>query len=137
MLKKFDLTTTVDTADGLQVHIVQIQGYLDSSTFQELQDHLQSLIDQGVCRLIVDFEQLNYISSAGLGVMMGMMQEVRRHDGDLKIVRLSEKIRNLFEMLGFSRMILIYDDLEEAKQAFVEETQSGSTPEQKNTEENY
>ncbi len=136
MLKKFDLSTTVDSAEGLQIHIVHIQGYLDSSTFQELQDHLQGLIDQDVNRLIVDFAQLNYISSAGLGVMMGMMQEVRQLDGDLKIVNLSEKIQNLFDMLGFSRMIRIYDSLESAKQAFVEENQAAKS-EKHSTDEGY
>ena len=68
MLKKFDLTTTQDYTEDLTFQVIHINGYLDSSTFQELQDHLQGLIDQGNVHLIIDFQELNYISSAGLGV---------------------------------------------------------------------
>lgn len=135
MLKKFNIATTTDNDRGFSIQVVDIRGYLDSSTFQELQDHLQDLIDQGEHRIIIDFEQLNYISSAGMGVLMGMLQEVRQNHGDLKLVNMSSKIQNLFDMLGFSRMIRIYNTAEEAKNAFVEEmsAQTEKTP----TEENY
>ncbi|HOJ58952.1 MAG TPA: STAS domain-containing protein [bacterium] len=121
MFKKFDFSSTTEQVDGISVQIVKIEGYLDSSTFRQLKDHLQSLIDQEQYRIIVEFGRLNYISSAGLGVLMGMLHEVRDNDGDLKLANMSNKVRNLFDMLGFSRLIRIYDDCEAAKQAFVED----------------
>lgn len=128
MWKKFDLATTTETVDGVTLQLVSVKGYLDSSTFQDLQDHLHDLIDEGDCRVIVEFGELNYISSAGLGVLMGMLQEAREKSGDLKLANMSNKVRNLFDMLGFSRLIRIYDDVESAKQAFVEESKADGRP---------
>lgn len=103
------------------VQVVTVEGYLDSSTFDKLQDALQSLIDEKQFYIVVEFGQLNYISSAGLGVLMGMLKEVRQNGGDLKLANMSPKVRNLFDMLGFSRLIRIYADQEEAKLAFVKD----------------
>ncbi len=130
MWKKFDLETTSDSIDGLSLQIVKVQGYLDTSTFPKLQDHLQELIEKGEYRIIVEFGELSYISSAGLGVLMGMLQEVRQYNGDLKLSNMAPKIRNLFDMLGFSRLVRIYDDVDTAKKAFVEEKESSERGDQ-------
>lgn len=127
MWKKFALSTSEETCGGHDIRLVRVEGYLDSSTFPQLQEHLKELIDQGCYRLLVDFEELNYISSAGLGVLMGMLQEVRDHGGDLKVARMSDKIHNLFDMLGFSRLVRIYDKIEDALASFSEDGSEGAT----------
>jgi anti-sigma B factor antagonist len=138
MWKKFDLESAEDSIDGLPIQIVRVQGYLDTSTFPKLQDHLQEIIEKEKYRIIVDFSDLNYISSAGLGVLMGMLQEVRQFNGDLKLSNMAPKIRNLFDMLGFSRLVRIYEDIESAKKAFLEEhhTSEGGNEEVR-AEDNY
>lgn len=138
MWKKFDLTSTEETMDGLVLHLVKVQGYLDSSTFTQLQDHLEKVIGEGKYNILVEFGDLNYISSAGLGVLLGMSQEVREHGGDLKLANMSSKIRNLFEMLGFSRLIRIYDDVDTAKQAFYQDQlEQAKEPEETRVEDGY
>ena len=121
MWKKFDISTDSREIEGKLVQIVRVEGYLDSSTFPQLQERLAELIGQENYRFVVDLEELNYISSAGLGVLMGMLQEVREHDGDLKVANMSDKIRNLFDMLGFSRLVRIYDGVDKAVEAFAQE----------------
>lgn len=138
IMKKFDIASSTVEADGVSIRVVGVQGYLDSSTFPELQEHLESLIAEGHYRILVELGHLNYISSAGIGVLMGMLQEVRAHDGDLKLANLSPKIKNLFDMLGFSRLIRIYDGTEEAKEAFKKEIeQSTQARDSTADEENY
>ncbi|MBD3266035.1 anti-sigma factor antagonist [bacterium] len=137
MWKKFDISTTTNSIDNLTIQIVHVKGYLDSSTFPQLQTHLQNLIQQGHFRLIVEFGDLNYISSAGLGVLMGMLQEVRNQDGDLKLANMSSKIQHLFDMLGFSRLIRIYDTVENASQAFVADTKTEEKTEEQKPEDSY
>ena len=138
MWKKFDLASTEETIGGLSIHIVRVQGYLDSSTFTQLQDHLEKIIGEGQSRIIVEFGDLNYISSAGLGVLLGMLQEVREKNGDLKLANMSPKIRNLFDMLGFSRLIRIYEDQESAKEAFLQDYAKSTQPgEETKLEDNY
>ena len=85
---------------------------------------------------MIDLQELNYISSAGLGVLMGMLQEVREHEGDLKVANMSVKIRNLFDMLGFSRLVRIYENVDKAVEAFEQEI-AGPKPGADKPEESY
>lgn len=132
MWKKFEVSCRQEEIGEMAIQEVSVRGALDSSTFQDLQEQLQKLLDEGKCSIIVEFSELDYISSAGLGVLMGMLQEARECDGDLKLANMSVKVRNLFDMLGFSRLIRIYDSVEEAREAFrqdgVNSEQGGSLP---------
>jgi anti-sigma B factor antagonist len=137
-MKKIGISSSEDQIDGLAVTTVNVEGFLDSSTFPELQEFLEELIQKQIYRIIVNLEKLDYISSAGIGVLMGMLQEVRGNEGDLKLVNMSSKIRNLFDMLGFSQIIRIYDDSKAAKEAFKEEVAiTESTSNKTPAEEDY
>lgn len=120
MWKKFDLSPTHIQRGDVEIAKVKIEGYLDSSTFPQLQEYLTSLVNEGQVRLLLDLSDLDYISSAGLGVLMGMLREVRDKGGDLKIVNMTEKIERVFNLLGFSRILRLYTDEEKAIQDFVE-----------------
>lgn len=100
--------------DGLDIRKVRTLGFLDSSTCPQFQQCINRLIADGNYRFVVDFENVEYVSSAVLGVIMGFLQRVREHDGDFKIVRMSAKIRRIFDILGFSRILSIYDDEKKA-----------------------
>ena len=130
MWKRFNISNDSREVDGQPVQIVRVEGYLDSSTFPQLQDRLSEFISEKNYRFVIDVEELNYISSAGLGVLMGMLQEVREHEGDLKMANMSTKIRNVFDMLGFSRLLRIYDSVDQAVEAFKEELEAPKTTEE-------
>jgi anti-sigma B factor antagonist len=121
MWRKFDLETSTVTAGDLSIQKVRIEGYLDSSTFPRLQEHLNSLIGEGRYHYLLDFSDLDYISSAGLGVLIGMLREVREKGGDLKIMHMSEKIQRIFNLLGFSKLLKVYPDEESALASFTGE----------------
>lgn len=118
MWKKFELETVPVTAGKFTVQKVKISGYLDSSTFPQLQSHLDNLLKQGNHYYLLDLQELDYISSAGLGVLMGILREVREKQGDLKIINMSEKIERVFYLLGFSRLMKVYPTEEEALDSF-------------------
>ena len=137
-MKKIGISSSEDQFDGLAITTVNVEGFLDSSTFPELQEFLEELIQKQTYRIVVNLEKLDYISSAGIGVLMGMLQEVRGNEGDLKLINMSSKIRNLFDMLGFSQIIRIYDDSKAAKEAFKDDlTTSESTSNKTPAEEDY
>ena len=118
MWRKFNLESSAVSAKGLNISKVAINGYLDSSTFPKLQEHLNNAVSEGCYNYVLDFSDLDYISSAGLGVLMGMLREVRSKGGDLKIIHMSDKISRIFNLLGFSRLLKVYPDEETALQAF-------------------
>ena len=89
--------------------VLSLEGYLDAHTAPEFERAIQAEIDAGRHRLLVDGAQLKYISSAGLGVFMSFIEELREKGGDLKICGLVPKVQQIFDILGFQA---IYDMLD-------------------------
>ncbi len=114
MPNPFALQTT--TNNGLSV--ISVEGFLDAHTAPKFESAIQSEIDAGRTRIIVDCAKLTYISSAGLGVFMGFIEEVREQDGDIKICGLTPKVRQVFEMLGFESVYDLCPDVDDAVQRF-------------------
>ncbi len=98
--------------------IIDISGDLDAHTSVELERAIQDLIDKGRTNIIINFSNLNYISSAGLGVFMSFIDEVRSKGGDIKFSNMPEKIFQVFDLLGFPLLYEIYDDEHKAIEKF-------------------
>ncbi len=94
--------------------VLELNGELDAQTASQLEQELKKLIEQEKIRIIVNFRQLNYIASAGLGVFMAYIEEVRERGGDIKLTNMNEKVYNIFDLLGFPNL---YDILETEQQA--------------------
>lgn len=105
------------TDDG-NISILYIRGYLDAHTAPKLEQELQQLIDEQKYKIIVNFKELTYISSAGLGVFMGFIESVRENKGDIKLSSMSPKIFRVFDLLGFPTLYDILDSDTEALQKF-------------------
>jgi anti-sigma B factor antagonist len=100
------------------VTILDLSGDLDAHTSVQLERTIQELIQSQRYNLIINFSKLNYISSAGLGVFMAFIDEVRNKGGDIKFSNMPEKIYQIFDLLGFPMLYEIYDDEKEAIEKF-------------------
>ena len=100
------------------VQIVKVDGYLDAHTFPDLEKVLNGMITQGQNNIILDFETLDYISSAGLGLLLGAQRKASLQKGGLKIIHMQESIHRVFQVLGFSRIIEVCPSREAALRAF-------------------
>lgn len=98
--------------------VLQLKGFLDAHTAPTLESALQNCIDEQKYQIIVNFQDLTYISSAGLGVFMGFIEEVREKSGDIKLSNMSPKIFRVFDLLGFPALYDILDKEDEAKNNF-------------------
>lgn len=102
------------------------QGRLDALTVPKFEDELREHMDQGAARLVVDFGDVTYISSSGLRALLTARRLARSQEGDVKLCRLSPRVYEIFEMVGFTRVFGIYDSVEAAQQAFsLEASQAG------------
>lgn len=108
--------TTNFCEDGISK--ISVSGYLDAHTATELEKAFQTLVNDGQYKILVDFAGLNYISSAGLGVFMGFIEEVRSNSGDIKMCSMSSKIYKIFDLLGFPSLYDIFDDEVKALEKF-------------------
>ena len=82
-----------------------LSGRLDTTTAPELEKSIKESID-GVSALTIDMEKLEYISSAGLRVLLSA-QKIMNNQGEMKIVHVSETIMEIFEVTGFSEILTI------------------------------
>lgn len=85
--------------------IVFLEGRLDTTTAPELESDLKSFIDS-ITSLIFDFEKLEYISSAGLRVLL-TAQKVMTKQGSMKLIHVKEDVNEIFEVTGFSDILTI------------------------------
>jgi anti-sigma B factor antagonist len=77
---------------------------------------------------VVSGAGLKYIASAGLGALMGVIEEVRTGGGDIRLADLNETVRNIFDILGFNHLYRIFPSEVEAVLSFREGGDPGSPP---------
>ncbi|MDE2995372.1 MAG: STAS domain-containing protein [Bacteroidota bacterium] len=100
------------------VQILDLQGELDAHTAAELEAAIQKCQKDNRIHILVNGANLMYISSAGLGVFMAYIEEVREVGGDIKIAALQPKVYNVFDLLGFPMLFDILEDELSAVQKF-------------------
>ena len=110
----------VHRSDDGDLSVLSLEGYLDAHTAPRFERAIQDEIDAGRILLIVDGAQLKYISSAGLGVFMSFIEEIRDKGGDIKICSLVPKVRQIFDILGFQAIYDMVESRPAAVQRFAE-----------------
>jgi len=101
-----------------EVSVINLKGFLDAHTAPTLENNFTQLINSNKYKIVVNFEELAYISSAGLGVFMAYIESIRDNRGDIKLTNMSDKVFNIFDLLGFPLLYEIYKNEEEAIKKF-------------------
>ncbi|MCL5271482.1 MAG: STAS domain-containing protein [bacterium] len=96
---------------------VRIIGFLDAHTVLTFEKTMEDLLERQYNKLIMDLESLSYISSAGIGALMVLLQQVRRRQGDMVILHPSPKVYKILDLLGFTKIFMIAQDRDTALQA--------------------
>ena len=100
-----------------QVHIIDINGVLDIHTTRRFETVINELLDSNARWIIINFKKCRYISSAGLGSIMSGTKQLRAREGDLYLENLSKKIMSVVELVGFNKILKVYQKEKEALQA--------------------
>ncbi|MBI1939768.1 MAG: STAS domain-containing protein [Ignavibacteriales bacterium] len=106
------------------VSVIDVKGYLDAHTAPELENVFNKLLDEKQYRVVVNFNDLKYISSAGLGVFMAYVETMRENKGDIKFSNMTESVYNIFDLLGFPILYEFYKEENEALLKFNEQGKS-------------
>jgi anti-sigma B factor antagonist len=109
------------------VNILELRGYLDAHTAPRLEEALQGLLGTARYNIVVNCKDLSYISSAGLGVFMAFIEDVRKHNGDIKLTNMSPKVYNVFDLLGFPLLYEIFKEEQEAIIKFFDKSKNPSS----------
>jgi anti-sigma B factor antagonist len=108
----------INLRESSSIQVLDLKGYLDAHTAADLEGAFQKLIDDKKFNIVVNCKELTYISSAGLGVFMAFIEDVRRNQGDIKLSNMSPKVYNVFDLLGFPLLYDIAKDEQEAIKKF-------------------
>jgi anti-sigma B factor antagonist len=111
-------TFNINQRNGNGYCILDLHGELDAHTASELENALQDLIARDQINIVVNFHKLDYIASAGLGVFMAYIEDVRNEGGDIKLTNMNDKVFNVFDLLGFPALYDILEDEADAIQKF-------------------
>lgn len=103
----------ISTRTTNDIHIVAIAGSLDSITSPEAQRALDGVL-ASARKVALDFSELDYISSAGLRVLLGAAKKLKASGGTLRIFGLNQSVREVFEISGFSTILAVYPSEAEA-----------------------
>ena len=95
-------------------HIFRLAGRLDSNTSPEFEKKILGTIGNGSKQLIADFQNLDYISSAGLRVILKATKELKRSEGKLILCSMKDYVKEVFEISGFDTFLPIVPTLEDA-----------------------
>jgi anti-sigma B factor antagonist len=96
------------------ISIFKLNGRLDSNTSPEFEERVLKAIQDGSSKMIIDFEALDYISSAGLRVVNKMLRQLKPNEGKLILCSMQDYVKEVFEIAGFDSFIPIVPNMDEA-----------------------
>jgi anti-anti-sigma factor len=99
----------ITTRAQQDVTIVGLAGHLDSNTSPQAQQALDALLAGGGRKVVIDFTALDYISSAGLRVLLGTAKRLKQEGGALRLFGLNETVQEVFEISGFATILTVVD----------------------------
>jgi anti-sigma B factor antagonist len=100
------------------VLLIRLGGSLDMYSFPRLESQLNSFFRQGQYSVVLDCRNLDYIGSAGLGSLIALTKEAREHNGDIRLVNLPERIYKIIELLGFTKVLQVFESEDAALDSF-------------------
>ncbi len=107
-----DLTLTTREADGKT--IVAVGGEIDVYTAPKLRDKITELVAGGAYDLVVDMQEVEFLDSTGLGVLVGGLKKVRAHSGSLQLVCNQDRLLKIFRITGLAKVFVIHDSADQA-----------------------
>jgi len=101
--------------------VLKLMGLVDSATSHYLESKLAQLIEDEKVKLVIDLNDVDYISSAGWGIFVCEIKGVRERDGDIKLAGMLPDVRDVFELLEFDTLLTPYNTVTDALMAFESE----------------
>ena len=99
---------TVESRDVGGVVLLYPKGFINAHTVRLFEGEIQKALQQRRFKIVLSCGELAYIASAGLGAIMGAIEEIRDNGGDLRLAEMNDTTRNIFEILGFHHLYKMF-----------------------------
>ncbi len=110
------LDLKIDVEEKEEAVILKLDGEVDVYTAPKLKSRLIDLVDQSKFKIIVNLENIDFMDSSGLGVLVGGLKRVRSHDGAIALVCTQENILKIFRITGLVKVFPIFETESQALQ---------------------
>ena len=110
--------TITEKQSGAGVTILEVKGFIDTSTSGILEDAIKKVLESSRSKLVLDLAGSEFISSAGWGAMVAYLKKLRASGGDLKLAAMVEKVEKVFKLMEFDSLIDAFANVEEAVRNF-------------------
>ncbi len=97
---------------------IDLRGFVDKRTVSGLDESMARLLEQGRNRLVINCQDLAYISSDGIGVFLSHLIKIRKAGGDLKFCAMNREARTVMNVLGFGNLLQVFTTEDEALREF-------------------
>jgi anti-anti-sigma factor len=104
----------IETRELKHMSVVTVKGRVDSATSPDLEKALQNLLNSDHNQLVLDLKDVDYMSSAGLRVLMATQKAAKKNGGALRLAQLSARVREVLDLAGLAPVFDIYPDVVEA-----------------------
>ena len=94
--------------------LINVEGYLDAHTFEQMEKVIETLFDQNSFKLIVNLEKVDYISSAGAGGFSGAIHQAHENGGNIVFLNPHVNVKDVFDLLGLSQIFSFASRIDEA-----------------------
>lgn len=110
------LRITQDTREG--VCVLTVSGFMDMSSITQFESVMDELLDHGVTRVVLDLSFLEFITSSGLGAIIGRIRRARLQGGDIKVGGCSDRVLEVLKTFGFTDVFQVSPSVEAALAEF-------------------
>lgn len=111
-------TLSIETDNTQSIAVMKVKGRVDSETAPELDSALTKALGDGQSRLILNLQDVEYMSSAGLRAMVKAYQQAQKSGGDVRLAAVSEPIEVILRTVGMMQMLKMYPSDQEAMASF-------------------
>lgn len=99
----------ITITDMNRVTLFKVNGRVDSSNATQLGDAFNDRIANGTLNIVVDLEEVDYMSSGGLRELVAALKRVKKDGGDLRLCSPSQRVRDVLELAGLDSLFQIFD----------------------------
>jgi anti-sigma B factor antagonist len=96
------------------VYVVELKGSLDTETAPLLQEELNEIIDEKTKAVLIDMKGVTYISSSGIGVIIGVKKKLKQKQANFAMIDLQPQIEKVFNAMKILPIVDIFDNMPEA-----------------------
>ncbi|NIA59297.1 STAS domain-containing protein [Bacillus pacificus] len=96
-------------------YTVQLNGEIDAYTASDLKNKIMPIANEKEVHIVVDFTEVEYMDSTGLGVFIALLKAVKKTDGKLEFIGVSKRLKRLFDITGLTEILNLNSNFEKVE----------------------